>query len=132
MCSVAAPCQILLVQECDSSQQAYRLNLELEGFGLTEAADGEQALQAARQQPFDLIVLDLSLPVLDGWFVLGELKTDPSLCSIPVVILTACAEETDELQARERGAMAFLAKPIAIDDLIGAIRRALAQSQRRS
>ena len=124
MRSVAA--RILLVQSGDQAQQVYRLNLELSGFTVTEAADGEQALCTARTTPLDLIILDLALPVLDGWVVLGELKTDEVLRSIPVVILTASAEETTELQARERGAIAFLAKPIAIDDLTAAIHRSLA------
>lgn len=124
---MAAPVQILLVQNGDAPQHLYRLNLELEGFCVTEANDGEEALESVRQAPFDLIILDLSLPVLDGWVVLGELKSDPELCSTPVVILTASAEETHELEARERGAIAFLAKPISIDDLTRAIRRTIAQ-----
>ena len=127
MRSVAAAHQILLVQSGDCSQREYRLNLELQGYKVTEATDGEEALQAARHRPLDLIVLDLDLPVLDGWMVLGEVKTDQSLCTIPVVILTASAEESTELQARERGAIAFLAKPIAVEDLTSAISRTLAQ-----
>ena len=126
--TVAAAHRILLVQNGDSSQREYRVNLELQGHEVTEAADGAQALQAVRHRPFDLIVLDLNLPVLDGWMVLGEVKTDEALRSIPVVILTASADEANELQARERGAIAFLAKPIAVDDLTSAIRRTLTQS----
>lgn len=91
---------------------------------------GEQALRAARQRHPDLIVLDLALPVLDGWVVLGELKTDRVLKSIPVVILTGSAAESNELQALERGAIAFLAKPIGIDDLIASISRTLRQFAR--
>ena len=124
---MAAVRQILLVQNGEPSQQGHRVNLELEGYEVTEAADGEQALKAARDQPFDLIVLDLDLPVIDGWMVLGEVKTDENLRSIPVVTLTASAEESNELQARERGAIAFLAKPIGVDDLTRAVRRTLAQ-----
>ena len=124
---VAASCQILLVQNGDSSQREYRVNLELQGYKVTEAADGEEALEAARHRPPDLIVLDLDLPVLDGWMVLGEVKTDLGLRAIPVVILTASADEANELQARERGAIAFLAKPIAVEDLTRAIRKTLSR-----
>lgn len=127
MHSVAAAHQILLVQNGDSSQREYRLNLELQGYEVIEATDGGEALQTARHRPLDLIVLDLDLPVLDGWMVLGEVKTDESLRTIPVVVLTASAEESNELQARERGAIAFLAKPIAVGDLTSAIGRTLAQ-----
>ena len=127
MQNVAAAYQILLVQNNEPAQRAYRLNLELEGYQVTEVPDGQQALQAATQHPPDLVVLDLALPVLDGWMVLGELKTDETLRAIPVVILTASADESNELQARERGAIAFLAKPIAVDDLTSAIRSTLAQ-----
>lgn len=127
MRSVAAPCQILLVQNDVPGQRGYRVNLELEGYHVTEASEGEQALKAARHHPPDIIVLDLDLPVLDGWMVLGEVKTDEALRAIPVMILTASAEETNELQARERGAIAFLAKPIGVEDLMGAIRETLAR-----
>ena len=127
MRSVAAAYQILLVQNGDSSQHEHRLNLELQGYQVTVAADGEEALQAARHRRLDLIVLDLDLPVLDGWMVLGEIKTDEALQAIPVVIFTASADEANELQARERGAIAFLAKPIAVEDLTRAIRTTLAR-----
>ena len=122
---MAATRSILLVQQGDFSLREYRANLELQGYEVTEAGDGEEALRAARHQPLDLIVLDLDLPVLDGWMVLGEIKTDDVLHAIPVVILTASADEANELQARERGAIAFLAKPIAVEDLNSAIRRTL-------
>lgn len=116
---------ILLVQDDDWLRRSYRTNLQLDGFTVREAADGEQALRLARQRRPTIIVLDLMLPVMDGWEALGELKTDPSLRDIPVVILTASAEECDELRALERGALAFVAKPVAVDDLIGVIRRVL-------
>jgi len=120
---------ILLVQDDDWLRRSYRTNLELAGFTVREAADGEEALRLARRQRPAIIVLDLMLPVMDGWEALGELKTDQSLRDIPVVILTASAEECDELRAIERGALAFVAKPVAVEDLIGVIRRVLVRHE---
>lgn len=119
---------ILLVQSDETPRRGYRVNFELDGFRVSEAGDGAEALRRARDDLPDLVVLDLLLPVLDGWETLGELKTDETLRSIPVVILTASSEERDELRARERGALAFVARPVRIEDLIRAVRRALVQS----
>lgn len=122
---MAGMTHILIVQEDERLRALYRLNLEVAGFCVSEAADGKEALRIARGQPPDLVVLDLALPVMDGWAALGELKTDKELCTIPVVILTASAAESEELLARERGAMAFLARPIGVEDITAAIQRAL-------
>lgn len=122
---------ILLVQDDDWLRRSYRTNLELDGFTVREAEDGEQALRLARERRPTIIVLDLMLPIVDGWEALGELKTDASLAGIPVVILTASAEESDELRALERGALAFVAKPVAVEDLIGVIRRVLMNQKER-
>lgn len=115
----------MLVQDDDGLRHVHRLNLELVGFTVSEASDGEEALRLAHQAAPDLVILDLTLRSLDGWEALGELKTDADLQAIPVVILTSSAEESEELRALERGALAFLAKPIGIEDLIAAVLRVL-------
>lgn len=117
--------RILLVQDDDSLRRVHRLHFELDGSTVLEASDGEQALRLAREGAPDLVVLDLTLQTLDGWETLGELKTDERLKAIPVVILTSSAEESDELRARERGALAFVAKPVAVDDLVALVHRVL-------
>ena len=116
---------ILLVQDDHALRQIHRLNLELGGFTVVEASDGAEALRLAHQSPPDLVILDLALQSLDGWEALGELKTDANLRAIPVVILTSSAEESQELRALERGPLAFLAKPLGIEDLIAAVRKVL-------
>jgi two-component system phosphate regulon response regulator PhoB len=120
--------RILLVQDDDTLRRAHRFNLELAGVAVTEASNGEQALRQARESPPDLVVLDLMLASLDGWETLGELKTDPVLQSLPVVILTSSPEESEELRALERGALVFIAQPISIEDLIAVVQRALARA----
>jgi two-component system phosphate regulon response regulator PhoB len=122
---MAAGRHIMLVQDDDGLRHVHRLNLELVGFTVSEASDGEEALRLAHQAAPDLVILDLTLRSLDGWEALGELKTDADLQAIPVVILTSSAEESEELRALERGALAFLAKPIGIEDLIAAVLRVL-------
>lgn len=115
----------MLVQDDDAVRRSHRVNLELHGFDVMEASTGGEALRHARRWSPDLVVLDLMLGSLDGWETLGELKTDGELGRIPVLILTSSAEESDELRALERGALAFIAKPISIEDLVAAMSKAL-------
>lgn len=101
-----------------------RLHLELEGYRVSAVGAGD-GLSLARHDPPDVILLDPDTSLIDGWDLLGELKTDAQLGGIPVMLLTSSVEESDELRALERGAIAFLAKPIAVEDVVAAIRRAV-------
>lgn len=76
------------------------------------AADGAAGLEAATRLRPDLILMDLSLPVIDGWEAARRLKADPALCQIPVIALTAHAMQGDEAKARACGCDDYLAKPI--------------------
>lgn len=93
--------------------------LEMESFAVTEAADGEAALAAvaavaaADGQPFDLIVLDLGLPTLDGRQVLKAIRENPAHAAVPVIVLTGSEDEEDEVALMDEGADDYLRKPIA-------------------
>jgi DNA-binding response OmpR family regulator len=113
---------ILLVSCGAPFSPAYRLHLELEGYRVSEATRVESVLPLAIGEPPDVILLDPDQSLIDGWHLLGELKTHSVLRDVPVMLLTASVEESDELRARERGAIAFLAKPIVADDLVRAVR----------
>jgi two-component system, cell cycle response regulator DivK len=86
--------------------------LERRGYEVALAVDGLQALELARAQAPDLILLDMSLPGLDGWSVARELKGDPALASVPVIALTAHAMRGDRERAIEAGCDEYDTKPI--------------------
>lgn len=99
--------------------------LSQHGYSVVTAGDGEAALRAAREHHPDVIVLDHSLPLMNGVDVARELKSDPSTAGIPILMLTACAYGAVGSKAREAGCAGFLAKPCPP-------RRVLAEVQRFS
>lgn len=104
-----------------------QLNLELSGHDVRTAADGAEALASIVADPPDLVVLDLMMPVLDGWSVITELKAhpDPVVRSIPVVMLTALDTDLDQARGGIEGAVRYLTKPLTPDDLVAAVEQAL-------
>ena len=85
--------------------------LERDGFEVAEAADGAEALSAVDRLSPDAIVLDLNLPVLDGYDVLSRLRTRSTSATLPVLVLTANGDEASEVRALKMGANEFLTKP---------------------
>ena len=115
---MAGATAVLIIDDDDSLRELYRLNLERHGVAVTEASGGADGLGAARKERPDVIVLDLTMPGTDGWMVLRELKADDALRDVPVVVLTAHADEEVEERARDAGAVAYVAKPVDAQDLI--------------
>ena len=103
---------ILLVEDNEDNRTIYRTILEHVGYTVAEAGDGETALQIARSLRPDLILMDISIPVLDGWEATKILKSDPETSAIPVVALTAHAMKADREKAAEIGCDGYLAKPV--------------------
>ena len=97
-------------------------NLAAEGFQVIGAADGIEALEVARRRRPDLIVLDIMLPKLDGWKVLRELEGRPDTAGIPVIVLTAKADDADVLRGLELGAVEYVTKPFFPADLVASVR----------
>jgi DNA-binding response OmpR family regulator len=85
--------------------------LQRQGYRVTMAVDGRQALEFIKQEPFDLVLLDKMLPVMNGYEVLEHLKADQSLSHIPVIITTALDESDDKAKCMELGAEDYLTKP---------------------
>lgn len=102
-----------------------RVNLQLEGYEVIEADDGEVGLAAIRTKKPDLVLLDVMMPGLDGWQVLDAVKSDPDLASIPVVLLTARVQRQDEIRGWTAGASDYLAKPFNPSTLTEVVRRTL-------
>ena len=120
---VAAPA-ILVVEDDDAVREVTVAVLEDAGYSVHAVADGPRALAAVTTEPPALVLLDLSLPILDGWQVLEQLRA--AAAAPPVVVLTGHSNLTD--RALAAGAAAAVLKPFDIDELCGVIARVLASS----
>ena len=117
--------RVLIVDDEPDLLSVLRFGLEVEGFDVLEASDGEQGLNMAREHTPDLIVLDLMLPRMDGYKVCRALKFDERYRRIPIFILSARSGETDRRLALDLGADAFITKPYDMKDLVSRIRNRL-------
>lgn len=119
---------ILIVDDFQDNREMYAMYLSYTGFRVAEAANGYEALEQAAALKPDLIVMDLSLPGLDGWEATRRLKADPSTMHIPVIALTSHALEGFSEGARAAGCDAFVTKPCLPEQLVGEIRKMLKPS----
>ena len=102
---------LLVVDDNEMNRDMLGRRLERQGYRVTMAVDGQQALDIMSQQPFDLVLLDIMLPVMNGYEVLEHLKADQALSSIPVIITTALDESDGKAKCLELGAEDYLTKP---------------------
>ncbi|MBW3619829.1 MAG: response regulator, partial [Actinobacteria bacterium] len=109
---------ILVVEDEADLAHLVEVNLDLAGHRVSIARDGAEGLTRARQEHPDLILLDVMMPVLDGWQVLRSLKEDDGLQDIPVVMLTALSEERDLIRGHLQGAVRYLTKPFEMRMLL--------------
>lgn len=116
---------LLLVEDNEMNRDMLSRRLQRRGYAVACAVDGQEGLDLARSLKPDLILMDMSLPVLDGWEATRRLKADPELQAIPVIALTAHAMASDELQARAAGCDDFDTKPVELPRLLDKIRRFL-------
>lgn len=113
---------ILLADDEQFIAVAYKDGLERAGYRVVVAPDGEEALTQIRQVSPDLILLDLIMPKMNGFEVLKEVKADPSVASIPVMVLTNLSQTNDETEARTLGAVDFIVKAdVSLKDLLARI-----------
>jgi CheY-like chemotaxis protein len=106
------PNTVLLVEDNDDNRAIYRTILEFSGYAVIEALDGDSAVVQARASRPDLILMDISIPIMDGWEATRILKADPATSGIPIIALTAHAMDSDRRRAKEVGCDGYLAKPI--------------------
>jgi two-component system, cell cycle response regulator DivK len=121
------PC-VLLVDDYPDAREMYSEYLQYSGFDVIEAGNGIEALQQAAERSPDIILMDLSLPVMDGWEATRRLKADRRTAGIPVVALTGHALAGISEGARRAGCDAFITKPCLPEDLVKEIRKVLDQS----
>ena len=111
--SSGSPPLVLIVDDAHDDRQMYTTYLGVHGFRVETAADGEQALRMVRMARPDVIVMDLSLPHLDGWEATRRLKHDPATTNVPVVALTGHVENRSVERALEAGCDAYVVKPVS-------------------
>jgi phosphate regulon transcriptional regulator PhoB len=116
---------ILVVEDERDISDLVRFNLEEEGFTVSVAEDGEAALAAIRREPPALVILDLMLPGLPGLEVCRKLRADDATASVPIVILTAKAAESDRIVGLEMGADDYITKPFSPRELVARVRAVL-------
>ena len=121
---------VLIVEDNRDLAMGLRNNLEIEGYDVHLARDGEAGLEAARMGGVDLIVLDLMLPELDGFRVLHVLREEGN--SVPVLILTARGEEADKVRGLKLGADDYVTKPFGLLELLARVESLLRRAGARS
>jgi two-component system, cell cycle response regulator DivK len=109
---------LLLVEDFDDAREMYRDYLAFSGFRVETARDGQEAIDKARALAPDLILMDLSLPGIDGWEATRLLKADPATRRLPIVALSAHAMAADGERALAAGCDGFIAKPCLPPDLV--------------
>lgn len=117
--------RILVVDDEVDLVETVRFSLELEGFEILVAYNGEEALNQARKEHPDLILLDLMLPKLDGYKVCRLLKFDERYKHIPILMLTAKTQDKDKAIGLETGANEYITKPFDMDDLMKKVKEYL-------
>jgi len=129
--AVPIDAKVLLVDDEDQLRRVMRDLLERDGYQVTEARDGVEALDQIDRHAPDIIVLDLNLPGLDGYGVLSHLRSRPATAAIPVVVLTAQGDEDNEVRVFEMGADDFLSKPFRARALSVRLRAVLGRKSRQ-
>ncbi len=118
--------RILLVEDEQVNRDLFRRRLTARGFEVDTAGDGAEAVAAVAAAPPDLVLMDLGLPVLDGWEATRQLKADPATAAVPVIALSAHATAEAKEKAFAAGCAAFESKPVQLDRLVKTIQSVLA------
>ena len=119
--------KLLLVEDNEMNRDMLSRRLERKGYHVVMAVDGEQAVAMARSENPTLILMDMSLPVIDGWEATRRIKADAAMKHIPIIALTAHAMAGDEQKAKEAGCDDYDTKPVELPRLLGKIETLLAQ-----
>lgn len=118
---------ILIVEDDEFISDVYMKKLAMEGFEVSLARDGEEALRAIRDRKPDVLLLDIMIPLKDGFQVLSELRADAGLSDIRVVVMSNLSQGKDIAHAKELGALDYIVKSnISLPDMVQRIRKVLA------
>src|SRR5690242_2698685 len=120
--------KVLLVEDNEMNRDMLSRRLARNGYEVILAVDGEQAVVMAGSVAPDIILMDMSLPVIDGWEATRRVKADPATKAIPIIALTAHAMAEDESKARNAGCDDFDTKPVDIQRLMGKMKALLGEA----
>ena len=109
---------VLLVEDNELNQDMMTRRLRRAGLEVVTAGNGQQALNIMRAEQPDVVLMDMNLPILDGWTASRQAKADDSICHLPIIALTAHAMESDRLNALEAGCDDFATKPVDFPGLL--------------
>jgi DNA-binding response OmpR family regulator len=116
------PGRVLVVDDSDVIRQLICVNLELEGFEVVTAVDGQDALDKILEAAPDVMTIDVRMPRLDGFDTVARLRADPRTSGLKVAMVTACAQESDIVRGREVGVDAYVTKPFDPATLVRTVR----------
>jgi two-component system, cell cycle response regulator DivK len=122
--------RVLLAEDVEDLREIFGVSLRFAGFDVVVAQNGPEALAAVERDHPDLILMDVSMPGIDGWEATRRLKTDPATQGIPIIILSAHVFEDSRRRAREVGADGFIGKPCLPDDLVQRVQEIRAKTGR--
>jgi len=124
--------KILIAEDNAVNRELLRELLEIRGYVVEEACDGEEALRMIEQTQPDLLLLDIGMPLLDGFGVVSKIREDPRLASLPVVAVTAYAMQGDREKILNSGFNGYLSKPVNAGALAEELERLLGKQEHRS
>jgi CheY-like chemotaxis protein len=123
---------ILLVEDNEVNRELMRRRLQRRGYEVTEAIDGQQAITKAQAEHPTVILMDMSLPIIDGWEATARLKADAATSAIPIIGLTAHAMVEDRQKALNAGCNDYATKPVEFEKLLAMIEHLIVESVQRS
>ncbi|MFN7928759.1 MAG: response regulator [Blastocatellia bacterium] len=119
--------RVLVIEEDESSRHLMQVVLELNGYDVVTVTDAEQAWASIEALPFDLVLLNIGLPVNDGLALLSQLRAQPALCATPIIVTTAYGVSSFRAQTLAAGGDSMLLKPIDLDELESTIQYCLSK-----
>lgn len=123
--------KILIADDDPIIIKLLQVNLELDGYDVVTAEDGAEAVEKAAEFKPDLVILDIMMPRMDGWAALQELKGQPETATVPVIFLSAKAQQDDVRRGYDAGAAEYLTKPFDPSELLSIIEQILAGTYKR-
>ena len=121
--------RVLVVDDQEDIREMARLVLTGAGYEVATACSGREALRLARQRPFDLMLLDINMPELDGWATLRLLRADETHDDLKVAMFSVKSEVRDKVAGLKDGAIDYLTKPFGVDELVTRVARILSVAQ---
>jgi len=115
--------KILVVDDSITEREMMKKSLEEEGYSVTGAKDGEEALEILKKERFDCILLDVIMPKKNGFQVCREIKKDEFTKDIPVILVTSKGQESDMFWGKKQGADDYIVKPFKMEELIKVVKR---------